>query len=164
MEVMRARFDDGSGWTMQGFALPVLVPDVASLSWDAVSELRSDPILVRLRSALLDLETEALEAAAAGQDLTTALHRCLNARMQDELKGADALGANVAIQLAALVVGVGTSIATAGLAGPAAIALGTGAAALTSGGGLYQLRRARRRHSWLRALGRVQMVAAGRNE
>jgi hypothetical protein len=159
MEVMRTRLDERAGWSMRGFALPILVPAVKELSWDAIVDLRKDKNIARLRSALTELESQTLVDVQQGADVEDALRRIYQRKLRDDLGAADRLGPAVARVVGAFVVGVTASVATLGLAGPAALALGGGASALTAGGDIVRLRRTRRSQSWIQALERVEALA-----
>jgi hypothetical protein len=144
---------------MRGFALPVLLPETRSLPWDAIVALRSDKRLTRLRSVLLDLESATLEEVRHGADLEETLHRLYDRRMRAELTALDTLDVGTATVLSGFVVGVGSTVASLGVVGPAALAIGVGAAALAAGGDIVRIRRFRRNHSWVQALDRIELLA-----
>jgi hypothetical protein len=130
--VMLERFADEDGWQVQGFALAILLPQVADLPWEAIAELRRHQAIEYFRRTLQDLEEEVL--AAGAEDLEGVTHYLYDTRLAQAVEKLEGLGALVARNTASLVIGCGSGLATLGIAGPlgavAGGAIGTGIGAV----------------------------------
>lgn len=161
-EVLASRLDDQVGWRLQGFALPVAIPAVGELPWEAVRDIRKDKSLRYLRSAMHDIESAALEAATSYGDLEAAVHLTLEGELAKAMERTDKLHATTKRTVLSVVVATGIGFATAGITGP----LGIVAAALGSSaiGGALDARTALRTkpsRAWVGSFTRIKSAADG---
>ncbi len=70
--VIGARLAGDATVKATGFALPILVPRVGDLDWDAVKRIRKLKAMTRLREVLREVRAEAYEAATPGRDFEAA--------------------------------------------------------------------------------------------
>jgi hypothetical protein len=73
-QVVAQRFNDERGWKLQGYAVPVLFPQIGDWPWADIADLRRDPNMARFRGVPREVEAEAALEAAAG-DVEDAAHR-----------------------------------------------------------------------------------------
>jgi hypothetical protein len=128
-QVLSARLDSTTTWRPTGFAVPVLAPRVGYLAWSEIAKLRADRAIRYYRGAMHDLEMEALEVCADGEDVERVLNVLLQkrlAKLAEPPRGAGSVLFNGAVSF---FVGAGIGAATAGWSGSSAIcggaALGT---------------------------------------
>lgn len=156
--VVARRFDDTDGnWRLVGFALPILVPDVGQLSWEAIAALRRQKGIERLRAVISEIEAETLEVATSGGDLERAVHRIAEARLTEVASQTDSLVGTGKRTAIGFVVGLASGVATAGLTGPvgmgASSALGSAVGAVLDAAKVVRDRRARQ---WVGVLNRLR--------
>lgn len=97
----------------KGFALPILIPNVTSLSWDDIQQIRRHKAVRQLRDNLLEVESEAL--AAAGGDIERAVHLAYENQIAPAQRAIDAAFPQATLALGEVVVGVAAGYATMGL-------------------------------------------------
>ena len=81
-QVVAQRFNDQQGWKLQGYAVPVLFPQIGDWPWPAIADLRRDPNMAHFRAVLREVEKEAAVQAAAG-DVEGAAHRVYERLLAD---------------------------------------------------------------------------------
>lgn len=161
-QVVSARLaDPDSTLRLVGFALPLLVPDVAELPWETIADLRKDRGLQRFRRELHDVETAVHEVVMSGGDAEAAVNTELRQRVTALGEGPK-LASTLAMTALGSFVGAGASLATAGISGPIATVAGGGLGAATelallTGPQLYRQRRSRR---WVATLTRIETASA----
>ena len=158
-EIVRARFATDGPFEGRSFALPVLVPRVADLSWEDVSEIRRHRSIARLRDVLCEVEAEALEIAGTGGDLERALHLAYRNKVAQASEPVRLIRSTAATAAGELIVGATAGYLTMGLSlmGPiagAAIA-GTAMTALH----VRDRVRERRASSWIGVMGTIEDAA-----
>jgi hypothetical protein len=141
-QVVTRRFQDEAGWRTEGYALPIVLPQVAGLPWDAIVEIRRDPNIARFRAMLREVEDEVAERAPA-EGLRRAVDRVYMRVLGEAAGRMEGMTAPVLRALQVLVFGFGGGLVTQGLAGVRSIA--AGAAVGTGGGFIFDLRRVLRR-------------------
>ncbi|MGA3214199.1 MAG: hypothetical protein ABSD97_00730 [Acidimicrobiales bacterium] len=148
--VIGARFAGSTSITHQGFALPILVPKVGHLSWDAIVKIRRMKEICRFRSVLREIESEAFEIATSRGDLEAAVRTAYEKKMRTTLERMEGVGSTVTYGLAHVLVGSAAGYLTMGL--PALVAPPVGAA--IGAGGMVgwhvtKVVRGRRQRAWL---------------
>jgi len=81
-QVVAQRFNDQQGWKLQGYAVPVLFPQIGDWPWPAIADLRRDPNMAHFRAVLREVEEEAAVQTAAG-DVEDAAHRVYERLLAD---------------------------------------------------------------------------------
>jgi hypothetical protein len=122
--VARARLDAGSGWHIQGFALPILFPYVPDASWDVIASLRADRNLVAFRRILSEIEHDILEVLGGSGDLEAAVHHAYERKLSAAHDRIERLGASIRREVVALGVGVGGGVVALPLSPPLGLSLG----------------------------------------
>lgn len=122
--VLDCRLQDETGWSQQGFALPLLVPRVGHLGWDELATLRRDRAIDRWRQVHRELEMEALAVVADGGDLERAVRNVYERRLRDANAGVEGLGGVVIDAGASLVLGGAGAAVQAVVGGPLGVGLG----------------------------------------
>jgi hypothetical protein len=119
-QVIAQRFRDDNGWKLQGFAVPILFPDVGDWSWEAVADLRRDRHMTRFRAILHEVEQEAA-SEAVDSDIEAALQRAYRRHLTDAQDAVGNIGTVAHKTLQGFVIGGITGFATVGLIGPIGI-------------------------------------------
>jgi hypothetical protein len=122
-QVITQRFRDDNGWKLQGFAVPILFPDIRDWPWDAVADLRRDRHMARFRAILREVEQEATSEAVGG-DIEAAVQCAYRRHLVDAQGAVDSIGAVAHTTLKGFVIGGITGFATAGLIGPLGVVAG----------------------------------------
>jgi hypothetical protein len=122
-QVVAQRFRDDNGWKLQGFAVPILFPDVSDWPWEGVTDLRRDKQMTRFRAILREVEREAISEASDG-DIEAAVHRAYRRHLADAQGALDSVGTVAHTTLQGFVIGGITGFATTGLIGPLGIVAG----------------------------------------
>lgn len=150
-----------SSWQIQGFALPVLVPDVGHLPWDEIVAARKHRAIARLRSVLAEIEGETWPTAVDGGDVERAVHLAAERRLAAAAAATDSIGTTAKKTLLGLVVGAGSGVATLGITGPLGAIAGAGLGS-TIGGVLdvSSLLRERRTRDWTGLLCKLQTMTS----
>jgi hypothetical protein len=153
-QVIAQRLARDSGWRLEGFTAPILLPRVGELSWAAVADLRRDRHVSRLREVLREIEADGLEEALAG-DVEAAAHHAYE-RFLSKGRVETRAGSIAGETLLSIVVSAGGSIGTLGLSPMLAIPIGAAAAVgqtvTTRAVRRYQ---GRRRDGWLTIVQRL---------
>jgi hypothetical protein len=148
--VIGARFAGAATVKPQGFALPILIPKVDQLPWDAIVRIRRMKEVERFRNVLREIETEAFEVAATRGDLETAVRRAYETKMRTSLEQLEGIGSSVTYGFAHLLVGSAAGYLTMALpvlvAPPVGAAIGAGAMVTWH---VTKLVRGRRQQAWL---------------
>jgi hypothetical protein len=148
--VIGARFASAATVKPQGFALPILIPKVGQLPWDAIVRIRRMKEVERFRNVLREIETEAFEVAATGGDLEAAVRRAYETKMRTSLEQLEGIGSSVTYGFAHLLVGSAAGYLTMALpvlvAPPVGAAIGAGAMVTWH---VTKLVRGRRQRAWL---------------
>jgi hypothetical protein len=128
-QVVSSRLDSATTWQPVGFAVPLLAPQVGTLSWPEIASLRADKAMRDYRSMLRELEAEALQQAVTDQDVERTVNVLLHKRL---LKLAEPPRGSISALFNGVVsffVGSGIGAITTGWTGPVGIlggaALGT---------------------------------------
>jgi hypothetical protein len=159
-EVVSARFADDATVQPYGFALPILVPRVGNLGWDDVAAIRRLPAIERLRKVLEEVELEAAEASARGDDIESTVRTAYDAKVRDVVSDVEGLGGSLAHGLAELVVSTAAGYGTValGLTGPAVA--GVVGATVMTGLHVREVRRRRRATAWLGVMNAISEATA----
>lgn len=124
----RARSNDDP-WAWTGFALPIIIPDIGRLPWEAVVELRKERGLTKVRSALAELERGSIGDAANAGDLEQAVRRAYAGATKAALKNVHWSGVAQST-VVSTIVGGGVGFLGMGMAGPVGVATTTGISAV----------------------------------
>lgn len=141
-QVVTRRFQDEADWRTEGYALPIVLPQVASLPWEGVVEIRRDPNIARFRAMLREVEAEVAERAPA-EGLRSAVNRVYMRELGQAAGRVEGVMPPVLRALQVVVFGIGGGLVTQGLAGVRGLAAG---AAVGAGGSfIFDLRTVLRR-------------------
>ena len=154
--VFRARFEERSLFREKGFALPILIPNVTSLSWDDIQQIRRHKAVRQLRDNLLEVESEAL--AAAGGDIERAVHLAYENQIAPAQRAIDAAFPQATLALGEVVVGVAAGYATMGLGAWGGVVGAIPGAALSSLA-VVSSARAHGRRKWIGAMQTIQKMS-----
>lgn len=111
--VVEARFAGDATLRSQGFALPILVPQVGTIGWDDIAAIRRESSLDRLRKVLAEIEEESLEVVRSGGDLEQAVRRAYDQKLRRIVEDTEGIRAIATHGLAAeVIVGAVTGYAT----------------------------------------------------
>jgi len=159
-EVLSGRLRDEEGWHLEGFALPIIVPAIGDLSWEAVSDIRRDKGIRYLRDILRDVEVAAMEAAMSAGDLESAVHQLVDDELIKANEATGALRSTIKRSVLGILIATGVGFATVGITGPLGIM--TAAGGSTAIGSVIDVRdamRSKRSRAWLGALAKVKATA-----
>lgn len=159
-QVLASRLDDRQGWRLQGFALPIVVPAVGDLSWETIRDLRKDKALRYLRSAMLEIEFAAMEAATSQGDLESAVRGALEVEVAKTNGKEDELNATLKRTIVGVVVATGIGFATTGVTGPLGIVVAAFGSSIV--GAILDARTAlqtRQSRAWMGSLARIKSAA-----
>lgn len=146
VQVMSARLEDQSGWSFQGYALPMLFPRVGDLSWETIAALRRENALNRFRQVLVEVEEE----ACGSHDLERDVHVTYTKRLAGSQAAVEGLGSLVRMSPIDLVIGATAGLVTAGLVSPIGpIVAAAGGTAVSTAVAYARLSRRRRRSAWI---------------
>lgn len=145
--VMAERFADESGWGLIGYALPILLPQVAAASWDEIAEVRKLRDLEYFRKTLREVEAESLDGAGGLEERVRDLYAGKLAKATERVASIGSISLKSG---ASLVIGAGAGFSTIAIAGPlgpiAGGAIGAAAGALID---LQHRRNLRRSVGWV---------------
>lgn len=158
VEVIRNRFeDDHTAWRLTGYALPLLVPDVGALPWEALAALRREKGLQQLRGVLEEVELETSDVALAGGDLEAAVHHAAENQLAKLAGKVDSVAGITKRTAVGLVVGAASGVATVAVTGPIGLiaepVIGSGIGAVLD---YRSVRRDRRARQWVGVLNRLR--------
>ena len=159
--VVANRFaDDHSDWRLQGYALPILIPNVADVAWTEIVAIRKEKGLQQLRGVLAEIESETMEVAVKDGDLEESVHRALEKHLGRMAAKSDSLGNIAKRTMLGLVIGVSSGLATVGLTGPAGI-LASSSAGSVIGAALdaRAVIRDRGARQWIAVMNRIKQSA-----
>ena len=163
--VISARFAGDATVKTHGFALPILLPNVGQLTWDAVMQIRRTKEITRFRHVLQEVEAEAFEVARTGRDLEAAVRNAYETKMRAALQQIEGLGSVVTNGLAHILVGSTAGYLTIGLPAllspPAGAAIGAGAMATWH---VTKIIRAHRQFAWLGVKDAIAIAIAMQQE
>jgi hypothetical protein len=148
-QVVAQRFNDQLGWNLQGYAIPLLFPQVGELPWEAIADLRRDRNMARFRAILSEVEEEATAEAAEGDVKAAAVHAYMRhlANASGKLEG---VGSSVRRTGIGIVVSGAIGAATLPIPAPWGIVVGTGAGAIpTTITDVRNVIRQRRSRGWV---------------
>ncbi|GAA3518437.1 hypothetical protein GCM10022234_12380 [Aeromicrobium panaciterrae] len=152
--VLGSRFAD-SDWHATGFALPLLIPDVGELDWEAVATIRSHRAMKDFRRILQEIEQMTLEQSRDG-DVETAVRHAMEKHLVKATGKVESLGAIPKAATVEFGAGIMLGVATVGLGGPAALvggaALGSVVAGMQTAIGVG---RTRRNKGWVSVYGEL---------
>lgn len=130
--VMLKRFEDDSGWQCSGFALGIVLPQVAERTWDEITDLRQHPAIDYYRKALGEVEAEALNVSNEG--LEAAVRRLYTTRLSKAVGEIEGMGTVLKRTPGYFLVAYASTFVTVGVTGPmnhvAGAALGTALGAI----------------------------------
>ena len=153
--VLGSRFADDSAWRATGFALPLLMPDVGELDWEAVAAIRSHRAMKDFRRILREIEQMTLEQSRDG-DVEAAVRHAMEKHLVNATGKVEGLGAIPKAATVEFGAGIMLGVATVGLAGPVALiggaALGSVVAGVQTAIGVGQ---ARRNKGWVSVYGEL---------
>lgn len=159
-EVLSSRLGDREGWRLEGFALPLIVPAVGDLSWEAIGDIRREQGMRTLRHLLRDVEAAALEVATSEGDLEATVHRLVEGELVRAKEATDAMGATIKKTVTGLVIATGAGFATMSVTGPLGVVVTAGAAsALGTVLDLRAARRSKRAKAWIGTLATIKTAA-----
>jgi hypothetical protein len=95
VQVIAQRFKDDDSWKLCGFAVPILFPQVADMTWEAIAGLRRHQEMIRLRGILREIEHEA-SAETANGDIEAAAHHAYERHLAAASGTVDSLGTVIA--------------------------------------------------------------------
>jgi hypothetical protein len=122
-QVVAQRLTPGSGWSVNGFSVPILFPRVGTLTWDEIAELRRDRHITRFRGVLREIEAVGLDEAATG-DVEAAAHRAFQRYLAEAASPTDSVMSALGRATVGMIVSAGAGIATLGLSPAVAVPLG----------------------------------------
>ncbi len=136
--------------------LPILLPDVARMSWEEIANARRHPGIVRLRRELEGIEELVIEAG--GADHEGAVRREVDRRIRAVALNTDsALGAAGRVAVGTLI-GFGVGLPFLGLAGLGGAALSSLAGGAVEGGrAVRERRRTKKDRTWIALLHQLDM-------
>lgn len=148
-KVLGSRFDDETGWRATGFALPLLVPDVAELDWPTIAAIRKHKAMGDFRRILREIEATALDEARDG-DIEAAVKHAFDSYWLQAVGKVTGLAAIPKVAVVELGVGTMTGVLASGFAGPVGIAIGAGAGAgVAAARNAISTIKGRRNKSWV---------------
>jgi hypothetical protein len=157
-QVVTRRFQDVDGWRTEGYALPIILPNVANLSWEEIVEIRRDRNVARFRAVLHEVEAEvALRAPTEG--LQSAVRRVYMRRLGEAAARVEGLTGPALRAALVAVFGYGSGMVTQGIAGGRGVAAGALLAAST--GSVFDVRnvlKRRRAYGWVTVHQRITGV------
>lgn len=156
--VVVSRFEDEhSDWRLTGYALPILIPDVAELSWEAVATIRKERALQQLRGIMEEVEAETSDVAVRGGDLEAAVHHAVETRLANVAGKVDTVAGTSKRTAVGFVIGAASGVATMGITGPLGVLASTALGSVTGGvlDGLAMVRE-RRATQWVSLLNRLR--------
>jgi hypothetical protein len=148
-QVVTRRFQDEEGWRTEGYALPIVLPRVASLPWEAIVDIRRDPNILRFRAKLREVETEVGQRAPT-EGLRSAVDRVYIRELGRAAGRVEGVMPPVLRASQVVVFGFGGGLVTQGLAGLPGIAAGAAAGAVA--GSILEVRKVlkrKRSSGWL---------------
>jgi hypothetical protein len=148
-QVVTRRFQDEYGWRTEGYALPIILPNVANLPWEHIVQIRHDRNVTRFRAMLHEVEAEVAQRAPT-EGLTSAVQRVYMRRLGEAAGRIEGLTGPALRAALVAVFGYGGGMATQGVAGARGIAAGALAAA--SAGSVFDVRKVlkrRRAYGWI---------------
>jgi len=148
-QVVAQRFRDDQGWRMHGYVVPILLPQVGSLPWQAIADLRCDKNLERFRAVLREVEQEATREAAGG-DIEAAAHHAYERHLADATGKLEGIRGPTMRATTGFAIGATAGFTTSGITGP--IGPLAGAALGVIPGAILDIRstiRRRRRNGWV---------------
>lgn len=149
MQVVTQRFKDADGWGLRGYSVPVLFPAVADMPWEAIADLRRDRNIAQFRAVLREVEAEAGVEVARG-DIEAAAHHAYERHLAKASGRLEGVGSVTRRTAAGIVIGGAIGVATSPIAGPLAIVVSTGAAAVLSTiGDVRNMLRQRQSRGWV---------------
>ena len=152
--VLGSRFAD-SDWRATGFALPLLMPDVGDLDWEAIAAIRSHRAMKDFRRILREIEQMTLEQSRDG-DVEAAVRHAMEKHLVKATGKVEGLGAIPKAATVEFGAGIMLGVATVGLAGPVALiggaALGSAVAGVQTA---TDVGRARRSRGWVSVYGEL---------
>jgi len=128
LQVVAQRFKDDDGWRLRGYAVPILLPEVGNLPWEAIADLRRDRHIARFRAVLQEVEEEAT-AEAAGGDIEAAANHVFARHLAAATGRLEGIGAVAHRTLRGFVIGGITGFACSGIVGPLGTVAGAAAGA-----------------------------------
>lgn len=147
----------------KGFALPILVPRVDDLEWEDVRRIRGLKAISRLREVLREVETEAYELAASGDDVEVGVRSAYERKVRHASEGVEGIRSIGSMALAELVVGFGVSYGISGLTllGPVSGLLAASGLTATVMTGLHvrRVRQNRSQRAWLGVMDAITEAA-----
>jgi hypothetical protein len=129
-KVIAQRFRDDNAWKLQGFAVPILFPNIADWPWEAVAYLRRDRHMARFRAILREVEQESTSEAIGG-DIEAAVQRVYRRHLVNAQDAVDSIGSVAHTTIQGFVIGGITGFATSGLVGPLGIVAGAALGAVS---------------------------------
>lgn len=148
-KLIASRLTDDHQWHPEGFAVPILFPDLGAASWRTVQDLRGHQAINTFRSQLAEIESEAKEEISSGGDLEAAVHRKYQGNLADASSKLDDAAPGWPMTVVNFAIGTAAGFATIGITGP----IGPIAGALTGTviGRVIEISTAqrRKRSSWL---------------
>ena len=149
MDVVARRLAGDSGWRMTGFSVPILLPRVGNLSWEAIADLRRNRHIKRLRSVLQDIEDSSLAEAQSG-DVESATRHAFEQYQVHAVGAAKSIARIVGGAAVSMVISTGVGISTMALSPAVAISASAGVAATQSvASGTAAAYQEQRRNGWL---------------
>ncbi len=147
----------------KGFALPILVPRVDDLEWEDVRRIRRLKAISRLREVLREVETEAHELAASGDDVEVGVRSAYERKVRHASEGVEGIRSIGSMALAEFVVGFGVSYGFSGLTllGPVSGLLAASGLTATAVVGLHvrRVRQNRSQRAWLGVMDAITEAA-----
>lgn len=143
-QVLARRFQDEVGWQTEGYALPIVLPQVASLPWDAIIEIRKDPNIARFRALLREVESEVAQRAPT-EGLRRAVDRIYMRELGRAVGRVESVMPPAMRAFQVVVFGLGGGLTTMGIAGFGGLAAGTALGAVA--GGVFDVRKVLKRRT-----------------
>jgi hypothetical protein len=154
-QVVAQRFQDGDGWRLNGYTIPILFPQVGDWDWDAIVDLRRDRNMERFRAELREIEDEAA-AEAVGGDIEAAARHAYERHLAKAVPALTGIGAVTLDTVINLVIGGVAGFATIGIKGPAGPIAGAGIGVVPSVvTDIRDMVRQRRSRGWVAVRNRI---------
>jgi len=147
-KVISARYAEDASLQFHGFALQLLVPDAARISWDDVAAIRNMKPLVGLRQVLREIEAETFDASISGRELAATVQAEYRKRLAAAALDVESVGAVALFGTAQLVIGSAVGLATMSLSYLGAL-IGAAPGVAATGLEIGRAFRAGRRRSWI---------------
>jgi hypothetical protein len=128
-QVIAQRFNDEQDWKIQGYAVPILFPQIGDWPWSAIADLRHDRNMAHFRAVLREVEEEAAVQAATG-DVEDAAHRVYERHLADASGRLESVASSAQRTALEIVISGAIGAATLPIPAPWGLVVGTAVGAV----------------------------------